>query len=912
MEVVVKVKLATKLTVLIVGLSVSAFVAIALVVYSTTPAVVEESIGKRQTLIARQTMDRIDERMNGAVADIRVLAESQAASELLQQPVLPEGEMGRQLERLASFTGPWSSVKLIDEGGRVVYSSQADEVGGEVGSQEERLAVAEAGAGRVYYSDLIFGANGEETVLFAAPVVVGDRVGAPVLGVVLGHYDWQSVMELMGDIHGRVVLADSEGRVIASNWALVSLPAQIDLPDDLPGAGTKGEAGTDKSRVDGEEVLVAYVRQDGYLDYGGKGWVLVLEEPVNEVLASATAAALRLIGLLTPVLVVGVAINIWLSNRHIIGPIRKLTEAARVIAAGDLTGRVKVRLGDEIGELSEMFNSMVEKLSQLQSGMEKKVADKTRELAEEEARLRMMLETVKEGIVLSDERGKLLVFNLGMQALTGYSWQEADQADDFNASINQGETQEQLWQRMEKLGVGKRREHETTITTRDAREKRVLVSTVLVEHEGRKMLLSVFYDVTGLKTAEAELRREKEGVEKKVEERTSELVAQSRLLEEARSGLSVALEQAKSEVDKTSAVLQSIGEGVFVLDGERKIVVVNKVTEELSGYTKAELESKRYDEMLSFVLESTGEKSTKFIDQVYIEGRVVTSENHTALVRKDGSKILVAHSAAPLKDQEGKIVGCVVVLRDVSKEREVERMKDEFISIASHQLRTPLTALRWVAARLAKSETGPLNEKQTGLVEDIRSSVLRLIDLVIALLNISRIESGRIMVEPEVTNMAELARSVIDELASKFEERRQAVELAAAAELPEISIDPKLIRQVILNLLTNANKYSADDKKVTLAIERTGDELMVKVADQGIGIPEKDQGKVFQKFFRADNVASKETEGSGLGLYLAKQVVEASGGKIGFESRENEGSVFWFALPLSGSQAKGGEVRLTG
>jgi len=87
---------------------------------------------------------------------------------------------------------------------------------------------------------------------------------------------------------------------------------------------------------------------------------------------------------------------------------------------------------------------------------------------------------------------------------------------------------------------------------------------------------------------------------------------------------------------------------------------------------------------------------------------------------------------------------------------------------------------------------------------------------------------------------------------------------------------------------------------------------MVKVADQGIGIPEKDQGKVFQKFFRADNVASKETEGSGLGLYLAKQVVEASGGKIGFESRENEGSVFWFALPLSGSQAKGGEVRLTG
>jgi two-component system sensor histidine kinase VicK len=362
----------------------------------------------------------------------------------------------------------------------------------------------------------------------------------------------------------------------------------------------------------------------------------------------------------------------------------------------------------------------------------------------------------------------------------------------------------------------------------------------------------------------------------------------------------------KKERNKLSAILESIGDGVFVLDTNKNIILANQVTQTLSGFTAAELIDHPYNQHLKFVLEDSGQENTSFIDAVYHSGTAAEMTNHTLLVKKDGSKIFVADSAAPLKTQTGQVYGCVVVFRDVSQEREVERMKDEFISISSHQLRTPLTALRWKSQRLSREKTGPLNQKQLTLVKEMNQSIIRLE----ALLNINHLDTGKLVVEPQPINLVDLITSTTNELQDAFAAKKQTLKLTT--DVPQLiaTLDPNLIRQVLLNLLTNANKYSPPQTQTTVSLSHTDTQLTLTVSDQGYGIPARQLDKVFERFFRADNIVKTDTEGTGLGLYLVKKIVEASGGTITFQSQENHGTTFWITLPLTGLKAKPGDVSL--
>lgn len=368
----------------------------------------------------------------------------------------------------------------------------------------------------------------------------------------------------------------------------------------------------------------------------------------------------------------------------------------------------------------------------------------------------------------------------------------------------------------------------------------------------------------------------------------------------------MALENRRDEI-----LLESMGEGLVALDEKGRIVLINQ-----NAITLLELENKDvkgevvhkafalYEKDISkHALPSSHRPEVKTLHTAKAYSEILT------LHQKEGKPIMVNVSANPVILDE-RMTGVIVVLRDVTHEREVDRMKTEFISLASHQLRTPLSAIKWFSEMLLSGDAGKLSADQKDFAKNIYDSSQRMIQLVSSLLNISRIESGRIIVDPQPTDLNELVSGIVNDLKAKIEERQQNLLISVHKNLPKVKLDARLIGQVYLNLLTNAIKYTPKGGEITVFVSRKGDEIVSQVSDNGYGIPKDEQGKMFQKFFRAQNAVKVETDGTGLGLYLIKAIIESSGGKIWFKSDEGKGTTFWFSIPVSGMKPKAGEVTL--
>jgi two-component system, OmpR family, sensor histidine kinase VicK len=370
----------------------------------------------------------------------------------------------------------------------------------------------------------------------------------------------------------------------------------------------------------------------------------------------------------------------------------------------------------------------------------------------------------------------------------------------------------------------------------------------------------------------------------------------------------LAIEQQRDE-----AILQSMGEGLIATDETGKILLMNHVAARyLSVADDTSVVGKHIQEV--YDLYDVNDKSEKPLphDQRPVFMALSTASmvhDVFAFHSTDGKKALLDVTATPIMFSD-KVVGAISVLRDVTKEKEVDRMKTEFISLASHQLRTPLSAIKWFTEMLVSGDAGKLSPEQMEFAKNIDDSTERMIALVNALLNISRIESGRIIIDPQPTDLQELVTGIVNDLKAKTEERQQTLLISVHQDLPKINLDPRLIGQVYLNLLTNAVKYTQKGGEISVFISRKDDQIISQITDNGYGIPKEQQDRVFQKFFRAANAVKVETDGTGLGLYLIKAVVESSGGKIWFESEEGKGTTFWFSIPLTGMKPKEGEVTL--
>ncbi len=378
-----------------------------------------------------------------------------------------------------------------------------------------------------------------------------------------------------------------------------------------------------------------------------------------------------------------------------------------------------------------------------------------------------------------------------------------------------------------------------------------------------------------------------------IERKVDELEKTKRGLEETRDALINVLEdaneekeRAEEEKDKTLAIITNLTDGLLLFDRDNKLSLINPQAERFFGLKKEEVTGKSISELNDFptirpVIQLIGEKMKR-----------VFREN--VKLNRD---LILEVSTIPIK-KEGKKAGVMVILHNITREKRIEKMKTEFVSIAAHQLRTPLSAIKWALKMLLDGDLGKVAGEQKEFIQKTYKSNERMINLVNDLLDVSRIEEGRYLYKPVLADIKPICQSVINSHKVEIKRKRLRIEFNKPKEkLPRVRIDIEKITLAIQNLLENAIRYTPPGGKITISLLAGKKGIEFSIKDTGIGIPKEQQSRIFTKFFRGANAVRMETEGSGLGLFITKNIIEAHGGKIWFESAKGKGATFYFSLP---------------
>lgn len=410
-----------------------------------------------------------------------------------------------------------------------------------------------------------------------------------------------------------------------------------------------------------------------------------------------------------------------------------------------------------------------------------------------------------------------------------------------------------------------------------------------------------------------------------------EMEAHIKKIRDSQKTLLNAMEDVKLEKEKSEALVRELNkfqlavdnsyEHVIFTDPEGVIIYANKAAERITGYSRGEMIGNRpslwgnqmsrefYEEMWHTI------KVEKEIFHAEIVHKRKNSQLYTADLNifpiikkgKDSRNYNADVYIIPVADKDSEIQFFVGIERDITEEKKLENARINFVSIASHQLRTPITSIKWIAELLISGDTGKLNEKQADFLSDLYSSTERMIVLINSLLNIARIESQELAVNSEIVSMDQVYEGAVKEFEPKMAAKKIKFSFADETGLPGIATDPHLFYEVLKNMLSNSVKYTPEGGSIEVRFTVKGDDFVCSVEDTGIGIPKHQQDRVFDKFFRADNAVKTNTDGTGLGMYIMKNLVLLLGGRIWFESEENKGTAVHAALPLAGPHTHAGQ-----
>jgi len=367
------------------------------------------------------------------------------------------------------------------------------------------------------------------------------------------------------------------------------------------------------------------------------------------------------------------------------------------------------------------------------------------------------------------------------------------------------------------------------------------------------------------------------------------------------------LRESTEELKKFKMAVEAASDQIILTDSDGTIIYVNKGAESFTGYSREETIGKKaslwggqmpqgfYDEMWKTIREDKKPFSAELVNR-----------------RKDGRRYDAEIHISPILDEAGEVRYFIGVERDITKAKEIDTAKNEFISLASHQMRTPLTAINWYSEMLLGGDAGELNAKQKEYFNAIYAAGQQMNEIIKTFLHILRLEAGSIAMNAVPVDLSGMVRSTIEESGLAIDKKHLRVSEQVQEALPLPKVDPELARVILQNLISNAVKYTPEKGEVTVSLEKVAqgssiagrtaaaDSVLVSVRDTGIGIAEADRDKISTKFFRAENAKTWDPNGNGLGLYMTDRMIRTARGALWFTSEVGKGTTFYALLPIGG------------
>ena len=373
-------------------------------------------------------------------------------------------------------------------------------------------------------------------------------------------------------------------------------------------------------------------------------------------------------------------------------------------------------------------------------------------------------------------------------------------------------------------------------------------------------------------------------------------LAEIRKIEKSRTAILSELEKSEEERLKikawkndVSAIINNINEAILALNKNGKIILFNPRAEELLGVKGEDMFEKTISDLRSF-------PSAQAIISALPQNLNLEEPFKKEIKTKEGAFIeLFARSLELRKNNKGTLV----VLRDITKQRTAESAKNEFVSLVAHQMKTPLTSIKWALKMISNGDFGNVAEEQKDIIEKTSVKNESLITLIGDLLDLNKIEEEGYISAKIPSDMNSLIQSVADSYSGQMAKKNIELKFKKSKKrFNGIMMDSNKIKMVVQNLLDNAIKYTPDSGKIEISLSGDEKEIKFQIKDSGMGIPEGQKEKVFEKFFRAANAIKKGATSSGFGLFISKKIIEAHKGRIWFDSKEDKGSTFYFTLPV--------------